>query len=127
MRVSTVAALVAILALAACKPLTSTICSTEARPSLRVSLADSITGQIGPFRNVTMVAVDGAYKDSVFVGNIPANPTLNVYPLATEHAGTLTLTITADGYHTWTKSGLFVDHDECHVFPVSLGARLAPL
>ena len=125
--VAATAVLGAALALAACKDLSAPICGTEQLYALRVSLADSLTGQIGPFRNVAMVAVDGSYKDSVFVGNVPANPTLNVYPLAREHAGTLTLTIRADGYATWTKAGVLVEHDDCHVFPVSLGARLSPL
>lgn len=46
---------------------------------------------------------------------------------AGERAGTYDLAIERPGYRSWSRSGIVVNADECHVRGVSLDARLEPL
>lgn len=101
------------------------MCTTEFRPALAISLADSLTGATGPFSNVVLLAVDGAYRDSLVIATIGPMPTNNQYGIAGEHAGTFVVTVRATGYQTWIKTGVVVTKDECHVRTVELAARLA--
>lgn len=125
-RLAAIAPLVAIACLTGCSDATTRFCTTDVKYALRIALADSLTGQIGPFRNLAIVAVDGSYKDSLFIPTVGPTPNPNLYSVAPEHAGTFTLTVRADGYQTWTKSGIVVLRDECHVESVDLPVRLAP-
>ena len=43
---------------------------------------------------------------------------------AGERAGTYTVTVEHAGYETWTRAGVVITADECHVIPVSLTAEL---
>jgi hypothetical protein len=43
---------------------------------------------------------------------------------AGERAGTYDLTIRSPGYRDWTRTGVEVTKDQCHVRPVTLTARL---
>jgi len=47
---------------------------------------------------------------------------LNTY----EREGTDTITVRRAGYATWTRTGVTVTRDECHVRPVTVTARLQP-
>ena len=46
---------------------------------------------------------------------------------AGERPGTYDITITKDGFMTWTAENVTVTADECHVIPVSLDANLIPV
>jgi hypothetical protein len=46
------------------------------------------------------------------------------YGLAYERAGTYTVTVEQQGYRPWSRSGVRVTKDECHVRGVSITARL---
>jgi len=102
-----------------------TVCTEEARPALSIGLADSVTGRSTGFSNVSIVARDGAYADSVTQATYPAAPFNGPVSLAYEHRGTYTVTVRADGYAPWQRSGVVVTGDQCHVATVSLLARLA--
>ena len=99
------------------------VCTEEARPALMVGLVDSLTGAT-TFTNVKIVARDGAYADSVTAATYPMLPYDGPLPLAYERKGTYDVTVHAAGYAPWTKAGVVVTADQCHVATVSLTARL---
>ena len=102
-----------------------TVCTQEARPALMVALADSATGATSGFTNVSVVVRDGTYADSVVQATYPAAPFNGPVGLAYERAGTYIVTVRASGYVPWTRAGVTVSSDRCHVASVGLTARLA--
>ena len=98
-------------------------CTEEARPALMVALADSLTGATGGFTAVTIRAMDGACADSIVMATYPDQFNGPV-ALAYERRGTYTVSVSANGYATWSKAGVVVSGDQCHVSTVSLTARL---
>jgi hypothetical protein len=100
------------------------VCTADARPALSVSVVDSVTGAVD-FTNVRAIARDGEFADTVFQATLPGPIFVNALPLAYERAGTYAVTVTADGYLPWTRSGIEVDSDPCHVLTVPVTARLA--
>ena len=113
-----------LVALAACNNVGGLYCTAEAHYALDVTVIDSVTGLHGPFTNLVLVATTLAYKDSVFVGNVSATPDSTVYTLGYERSGTYALTVTADGYRPWTRTGIFVLQTPCHVADTPETARL---
>jgi hypothetical protein len=99
-------------------------CTEEARPALMVGLTDSLSGATTGFTGVTIVATEGAYADSIVMPVYPADPYNGPVALAYERRGTYTVSVRANGYVTWTRSGVVVSGDQCHVTTVSLTARL---
>ena len=115
-----------VLALTGCHKSSSpsgVVCTALAAAGLGVSLSDSVSGATTGFTNVSVVARDGAYKDSVFAATFPP-PFGNVIALAYEHRGTVQVTVRADGYAPWVKNGIVITGDECHVTQVNVSARL---
>ena len=102
---------------------TGIVCTEEARPGLMVALADSLTGDQN-FTDVSVVARDGAYADSIAQPTYPAPVYGGPIPLAYERKGTYTVTVRAAGYAPWVKTGVVVNGDQCHVVTVPLTARL---
>ena len=93
-------------------------CTDELYPGIALELQDSVTGYrtgVG----ATVIAVDGAYADTgmTFPGNA-------IFYMAHERAGTYSVTAELSGYQKWTKTGVVVTKDECHVRTVSMTARL---
>lgn len=115
------------LALGACtsSPAFYPACTEEFRYGLNVTVVDSVTN--APPASATLIARDGAYVDSVgpqttfIVGE--QGPILLV-SAAGEREGTYDLTVRSPGYLAWTRAGVQVTGDECHVNPVALTARL---
>lgn len=109
--------------LAGCDLITGPACTTEARPALTVDVRDSITNATaGP--GARIIARDGAFADTVLV---PTDDAARFpYQLAHERAGTYTVTVERDGYRPWSRSGVRVTKDECHVRTLALTARLQP-
>jgi hypothetical protein len=99
-------------------------CTEEARPALMVGLTDSLSGATTGFTGVTIVATDGVFADSVVMPTYPGDPYNGPVALAYERRGTYTVSVRANGYATWTKPGVIVSGDQCHVTTVSLTARL---
>lgn len=102
-------------------------CTLEARAGIVIATVDSISGSSGPFAAVSYVAKEGtAYKDSLLIANVPA-PSGGIAfraGLAYERIGTYDVTVKANTYRAWTKSGVVVAKDACHVIPVNLTAKL---
>jgi hypothetical protein len=101
------------------------VCTEEARPGLLVAISDSIAPAIRTFTNVSVVAREGAYRDSVFVALHPSPLTMTQIPLAYERAGTYEVTVRANGYRPWVRGTIVVQRDQCHVVSVPITARLA--
>lgn len=99
------------------------VCTQEARPGLQVELKDKATGATTGFTNVVVIARDGAYSDSA---SFPAYPPQfqTAVSLAYERAGTYALTVRADGYQPWERSGIVVTADRCHVITQTFTALL---
>lgn len=98
-------------------------CTEEARAGISVSVADSLTGS-AQVTGLSVVAVDGAYRDSVYQAVWPGEPFPGRLGLAYERPGTYGLIVRADGYAPWTRAGIVVERDECHVITVPVTARL---
>ncbi|MFL5542033.1 MAG: carboxypeptidase-like regulatory domain-containing protein [Longimicrobiaceae bacterium] len=117
----------ATFALGACDRLSlPRACTADFRYGLNVTVADSLTGAPPP--SATLIARAGAYVDSVgpqapFL-NGPQGPSVLLLSAAGERPGTYDLTVRAPGYRDWTRTGVQVTADECHVHPVSFTARL---
>ena len=101
-------------------------------PAAGTITVDNVTGVASVSNNVpagmygvTIRATDGAYADSVVMPLFPAAPYNGPVPLAYERRGTYTVSVSANGYATWTRSGVLVTGDQCHVATVPLTARLA--
>ncbi len=122
------AALVVVAALAAgCDIVGPHECTTILKPGLVVWVRDSTTTAtvLGP---VQVVARAGAFADTARIfnpyGTDPAPRDFNPFQLAFERPGTYDVSIQAAGYRPWTKTGVQVGADECHVQTVTLTAAL---
>lgn len=99
----------ALLLLAACGD--NLICTTEARAGISVTVVDAATAQ--PIDEYRGIVGDGSYSDSIRFGGA-----------AYERAGTYAVTIEADGYATWNRTGVVVTDGACHVNGVVLRAEM---
>ena len=109
---------------AACSGPSETVCTLEARAGVNVTVTDSVSG--APVAStVTVIVQDGQYRDST---TVPAGSPqgTNSVGAAWEREGVYAVTVRADGYSTWAKSGVRVESGECHVKAVSLSAKLQP-
>jgi hypothetical protein len=126
-RLVTFAALALLTLLSACSAVVDpAICTLEFRFGIGVQVQDSLTGAwIGS--GATLVARDGSYVDSVTAQT--GRPDMDDAPLVTagERAGTYDLVVRREGYQPWSKTGVKVERDECHVHSVMLLARMRPL
>ena len=117
--------------LSACSnPLTDGIpvCTDDLRFGLRVTVVDSLTN--APPASAVLLARSGTVVDSV--GPATPQPVVQNGPpvlllfAAGERPGTYDLTVRSPGYRDWTRTGVQVTADECHVLPVEITARLQP-
>jgi hypothetical protein len=115
------------LLLAGCGAITGDYaCTADYRYGLNVTVVDSVTS--APPASAVLIARTGAAVDSVG----PAAPqpvVLNGPPVlllgaAGERPGTYDLTVRAPGYRDWTRNGVKVTADECHVRGIAVTARL---
>ena len=92
-------------------------CTTEFVYGISAKVTDAATGaDITP--GSYLVVREGAYVDSVAAG--PGS----FLAAAGERAGTYDVKIGRPGYSTFTRTGVRVTRNECHVNPVLLEARL---
>jgi hypothetical protein len=102
-------------------------CTSEGLSALVLRLEDSVTGAKFPFSDVVAVATDGAFRDSVRIAEItdaPPAPNIGGFGMVRERAGTYSVTVRATGYSPWTKSGVVVRADACHVIGETLAVKL---
>ena len=107
----------------ACGVFDPVICTLEARPSVTLSVVDSLTADPVSADSVTVWAVSGSFADSLRVSSDVA---ARVLGFGEERPGTYDVGVDAAGYRPWRVNGLVVTADECHVRTVALTARLVP-
>ena len=94
------------------------VCTDIAVPAMVVEVRDSVTND-APAGAGRIIATTTGFADTILTtGDWPK------YGLAHERAGTYTLTAEISGYRAWTRSGIVVSRDRCHVHTVQVIARL---
>jgi len=109
---------VASVLLAGCGTTDPIFCTEQFVFGITVEVRDGLTG-VARADGATLTLRDGDYVESTsdsFDG-------LTMWG-AGERAGTYTVTVARNGYHTWVSTGVVVTADECHVLPISLRADL---
>ena len=108
--------------LSACGGTTDPIACTEQFVfGLTVEVVDSLSGAPRA-EGATLTLRDGVYVESTtesFDGLSMSG--------AGERPGTYVVTLARAGYHTWSRTGVVISADECHVIPVSMRAELQPI
>ncbi|MDH7447262.1 hypothetical protein [Aquimarina sp. 2201CG14-23] len=90
-------------------------CTEEARPGLEISVKDGINSDVFLVTGITVVATDNDYTETL--ENITNS---NTFVGAFERTGTYIITISGDGYETFTSTiPIIVDKDICHVITES--------
>ena len=94
-------------------------CTTEAVAALNVTvrLGDST---IPTSEGVTVVATDGDYTETLLVQDT-TNP---VFIGAFERQGNYIVTVSKEGYQTYTSEMTIITRDECHVIPELINVTL---
>jgi hypothetical protein len=102
-------------------------CTAVASPGISVTLVDSVTGRTASFTGLYAVAAEGAFRDSTMYA-IPDSTGTVQLRLAYNRAGIYDVTVHADRYQPWTRSGVRVNPAGfCStVINVPLTARLVP-
>jgi hypothetical protein len=97
-------------------------CTQEAKAGLNITVKDAVTNVILS-TGVTVTAQDGMYTETLEVldGDDSA-----VFIGAWERQGTYIVTVSKEGYQTFTSSPIQVTADECHVIPQLLNVGLQP-
>lgn len=96
-------------------------CTAVALSAMTVALVDSLDPARTTFRNVRVLATDGAFRDSVQTDSLLPGMKLG---LVYERAGRYTVTVRAEGYAPWTATDILVRRDICHVITVPVTATL---
>ena len=94
-------------------------CTTEAVAALNVTvrLGDSTTPTS---EGVTVVTTDGDYTETLLVQDT-TNP---VFIGAFERQGNYIVTVSKEGYQTYTSEMTIITRDECHVIPELINVTL---
>ena len=101
-------------------------CTDDFRYGLTVTVVDSATSD--PPASALLIARSGAFVDSM--GPVTPHPAVQNGPpvlllvSAGERPGTYDLTVRSPGYRDWTRTGVEVTADECHVRRTEVTARL---
>lgn len=115
-----VALLTVAAATSACTGVLSPNCTDVAKAAIAVDILDSATGETA-VAGARAIAVEGEYADTAFSDHVA---TVGPYLLAFERPGTYTLTVEKPGYQPWSRSGIRVTDDRCHVRSVRVTALL---
>ncbi|HMK06667.1 MAG TPA: hypothetical protein VK476_04000 [Flavobacterium sp.] len=96
-------------------------CTAEARAGLNVSVSlgsqNSITSD-----GVTVVATHGNYTETL----VAYNENDPIFSGAYERRGNYIITVSKEGYQTYTSGLVMVKRDECHVIPKFVHVSLQP-
>jgi hypothetical protein len=101
------------------------VCTLEYRMGLTIEVRDAGTGEPAA-AGALGVARTGTYEE-VLQGGRPGQDDALVLVGLGERPGTYAVEITRAGYETWAVEGVRIRHDDCHVIPVRLVARLQPI
>ena len=91
-----------------------------------IAIQDGKTGAAYPFQDVMAVAIDGSFRDSVAIAAIASVADQRVLWLAHDREGSYSVTVSAQGYSSWTRSGVVVARKDCKIVPVVLTVELQP-
>jgi len=97
------------------------VCTDQFVYGLTVAVRDQVT-TLPKADDATLTLREGAYEE--IVTDSWDGTTLSG---AGERAGTYSVTVEHAGYESWTRAGVEITADECHVIPVSLTAELIPV
>jgi len=104
------------------------VCTAQFVYGLNITVVDSATGS--PPSEATLLARSGTFSDSVGPRapsqGVANEPLVLIMSTAGERAGVYSATVRSPGYRDWTRSGISVTADECHVRPVNLTAWMQP-
>lgn len=109
------------LAMGGCDVLSPQFCTTDFRWGIEVRIFDADTG--APLADsATLTLRDGSWTEVV---DAPVwVPSDELLMGAGERGGTYDVTVERPRYQAWSRSGVRVEEDECHVIPVALDAPL---
>lgn len=117
-------AAVLVVGLVGCDSLGVSSCTLGETPGFRITLADSVSGFAAVSDNIVAIATSPTYADTV-VTESDGSLASQVVHLVEDRAGVYDVTIAADGFREWSRSGLEVtEADRCHVRTRDLVARL---
>lgn len=95
------------------------VCTDQYVYGLTIIVLDATTGN-PIFQDVEVKAVDGAYQEI-----LQLVPGLEyTFVGAGERTGTYTITVTKEGFQTYTSVPITLTSDACHVIPQSLTVHL---
>ncbi|ESU29181.1 hypothetical protein FLJC2902T_12230 [Flavobacterium limnosediminis JC2902] len=95
-------------------------CTQEARAGLNVTVHDAVTHAVLT-ESVTVVATEGTYIETLEL--IPGS---DIFSGAWERQGSYVLTVSKEGYQTYTSETIVVTADVCHVIPQNVMVQLVP-
>lgn len=112
------------LSLAACaspEPADDFTCTSNLLFALAVDVHDSATG-------ASLHGARGAVHDGTYVDSLrgPAAPDDTTFEAAGERAGTYTVELVRPGYQPFSRAGVVVTRDECHVHAQLVRAAMVP-
>jgi hypothetical protein len=106
----------------------SVVCTAVFKFGINITVVDSTTGS--PPSEATLLARSVTFTDSVGprapFQSVANGPLVLILSTAGERTGVYAVTVRSPGYRDWTRTGIRVTADECHVKPVILTARLQP-
>ena len=102
-------------------------CTEMLVAGLAVEVRDAVTGEPAAAGATAMIR-DGSYEEMLLVGGVPFPPPPDAVIMsgAWERPGTYDIKVEKPGYTTWSRSGVEVTHDDCHVLTVRVLADLEP-
>ncbi len=98
------------------------ICTQEAKAGLNITVKDAVTDELLSM-GVTVIAQDGSYTETL--EQFP-NEEVPVFIGAWERVGTYVVTVSKEGYQTFTSEPIVVTADVCHVIPQQVTVELQP-
>lgn len=111
--------LLLLLVAGACDVLSPRVCTTEFVFGVRAEVFHSETGVEIDDESLVGSLVEGDYSETMerFGHRLFG---------AGERAGTYTMLVDAEGFEPWSRSGIEVEADACHVIPEHIEVRLTP-
>lgn len=97
-------------------------CTQEAKAGLNITVKDAVNGEFLS-TGVTVIAQDGSYSETL---EQFTNEEIPVFIGAWERIGTYTITVSKEGYQTFTSEPIVVTADVCHVIPQQINVDLQP-
>lgn len=113
--------LLLIIVASSCQGNDDVYCTQEVVFGLTVTVKDAVT-EAGLQEGVLVIATDGSYTEILqYAMNNAA-----VFIGAAERPGNYTLTVSKEGYQTFTTDVIVVTRDMCHVISQSVTVTLQP-